>query len=73
MQFPHDNDTCYMAHCYPYTYTDLMLHLGRLEADAEMRKICRRRLLCRTIANNRFYFSVCLIIFNRAWSVLGTR
>ena len=22
LRFKHDNDTCYLAHCYPYTYTD---------------------------------------------------
>ena len=53
IEFNYDNDTCYMAHCYPYTYTDLCNYLTRLESDANTRKICRRRLLCRTIANNR--------------------
>lgn len=23
IKFKYDNDTCYLAHCYPYTYTDL--------------------------------------------------
>jgi len=42
------------AHPLPtHMYTDLMNHLTRLEADADTRKMCRRRLLCRTIANNR--------------------
>ena len=26
-EFPHENDTCYLAHCYPYSYTDLELYL----------------------------------------------
>lgn len=26
-EFPQDNDTCYMAHCYPYTYSDLQRDL----------------------------------------------
>lgn len=25
--FTHDNDTVYLAHCYPYTYTDLQVSL----------------------------------------------
>ena len=24
-KFPSDNDTCYFAHCYPYTYSDLQV------------------------------------------------
>jgi len=24
-EFPHKDDTCYFAHCYPYTYTDLQV------------------------------------------------
>ena len=27
----HDNDTVYFAHCYPYTYTDLVRYLNTLE------------------------------------------
>ena len=26
-EFPHEGDTCYLAHCYPYSYTDLELYL----------------------------------------------
>ena len=26
-EFPHENDTCYLAHCYPYSYTDLELYV----------------------------------------------
>lgn len=25
IEFPHKDDTCYFAHCYPYTYTDLQV------------------------------------------------
>ena len=25
VSFPHDRDTVYLAHCYPYTYTDLQV------------------------------------------------
>lgn len=25
ISFPHDRDTVYLAHCYPYTYTDLQV------------------------------------------------
>ena len=26
-EFPHEDDTCYLAHCYPYSYTDLELYV----------------------------------------------
>lgn len=28
VEFPHDNDWVHLAHCYPYTYTDLQQHLS---------------------------------------------
>lgn len=31
VSFPHDRDTVYLAHCYPYTYTDLQVKLIILE------------------------------------------
>ena len=27
VEFPHDNDKIYLAHCYPYTYTGLSIHV----------------------------------------------
>lgn len=26
--FPYDNDTVYLSHCYPYTYSDLTAYLN---------------------------------------------
>ncbi|KAG8327598.1 Cytosolic carboxypeptidase 2 [Homalodisca vitripennis] len=31
LEFPHDNDTVYLAQCYPYTYTDLQDYLIKLQ------------------------------------------
>ena len=31
--FPHEGDTCYLAHCYPYRYSDMMLDLANIRAD----------------------------------------
>jgi len=52
VDFPHDGDTVYLAHCFPYSYRDLQEHLDSLEADACRRKFIRRRVLTKTIANN---------------------
>lgn len=30
VEFPHDGDVVHLAHCYPYTYSDLQHHLAVL-------------------------------------------
>ncbi|XP_070199558.1 cytosolic carboxypeptidase 2-like isoform X1 [Littorina saxatilis] len=55
MQFPHDNDTVYLAHCYPYTYSDLQDYLLELQNDPIKSRICKQRVLCRTLAGNMVY------------------
>lgn len=51
--FPHDYDTCYLSHCYPYTYGDLQLYLDQLELNSECRPFIRRKVLCETEAGNK--------------------
>jgi len=50
--FPYDRDTVYLAHCFPFSYRDLQEHLDSLQADARGRKLMKRRVLAKTIANN---------------------
>eukprot|EP00042_Codosiga_hollandica_P040428 m.348044 g.348044 ORF g.348044 m.348044 type:complete len:1083 (-) comp55863_c0_seq1:70-3318(-) len=50
--FDHDNDTVYFAYCYPYTYTDLQNYLTALSVDQMRSKVCRLRILCKTLAGN---------------------
>ncbi|XP_030845619.1 uncharacterized protein LOC582973 isoform X1 [Strongylocentrotus purpuratus] len=52
---PHDNDTCYFAHCYPYTYSDLQDYLQNLTNDRVRSKYCKQRILCRSLAGNVVY------------------
>ncbi|KAF6275783.1 ATP/GTP binding protein like 3 [Rhinolophus ferrumequinum] len=54
-QFPHNKDTCYFAHCYPYTYTDLQEYLSAINNDPVRSKFCKIRVLCHTIARNMVY------------------
>ncbi|XP_043267554.1 cytosolic carboxypeptidase 2-like [Venturia canescens] len=54
--FPHDQDTVYLAHCYPYTYTDLQEYLSRISSDPVKTKFTKLRLLCRTLAGNNVYY-----------------
>jgi hypothetical protein len=51
-QFPHLEDTCYFAHCYPYTYTDLKEYIQSLCSKPEVSKFCKHRTLCHTVAGN---------------------
>ncbi|XP_075183117.1 cytosolic carboxypeptidase 2 [Anomaloglossus baeobatrachus] len=54
-QFPHDGDTCYFAHCYPYTYSDLNRDLQRWTSDPDRSQYCKLRALCRSLAGNTVY------------------
>ncbi|ESO95340.1 hypothetical protein LOTGIDRAFT_117158, partial [Lottia gigantea] len=54
-QFTHGNDDVYFSHCYPYTYTDLQDYLLELSNDPIKSRICKQRVLCRTIAGNLVY------------------
>ena len=53
IDFPYDNDTVLIAYCYPYTYTDLIEKLNKIESDERMSEFCIRRTLCRTLVGNR--------------------
>ncbi|XP_052222607.1 cytosolic carboxypeptidase 2-like isoform X10 [Dreissena polymorpha] len=54
-EFNHKHDTVYFAHCFPYTYTDLQDYLLDLQNDPIKSKICKQRVLCRTLAGNLVY------------------
>ncbi|KAM9302117.1 cytosolic carboxypeptidase 2 [Gastrophryne carolinensis] len=54
-EFPHDNDTCYLAHCFPYTYSDLNRDLQKWTSDPTCSQYCKLRALCRSLAGNTVY------------------
>ncbi|XP_054843726.1 cytosolic carboxypeptidase 3 [Eublepharis macularius] len=54
-QFPHDRDTCYFAHCYPYTYSNLQDYLSTIARDPKRSKFCKIRILCQSLARNIVY------------------
>nr|XP_012234961.1 PREDICTED: cytosolic carboxypeptidase 2 [Linepithema humile]XP_012234962.1 PREDICTED: cytosolic carboxypeptidase 2 [Linepithema humile] len=56
ISFPHDHDIVYLAHCYPYTYTDLQEYLGKIVADPAKTRFTKLRLLCRSLAGNGVYY-----------------
>lgn len=57
--FEHDNDVVYFSHSYPYTYTDMMRYLDKLEADPKRKTRMRRKPLCQTIAGNSVEMLIC--------------
>ncbi|KAM9172503.1 cytosolic carboxypeptidase 3 isoform 2-T2 [Pangshura tecta] len=54
-QFPHDRDTCYFAHCYPYTYSNLQDYLAAISRDPVRSTFCKIRILCHSLARNIVY------------------
>ena len=50
--FDKTGDVCYFAFCHPYTYTDLQNYLMNINTTVKSNVICRRSVLCRTIAGN---------------------
>nr|XP_023509787.1 cytosolic carboxypeptidase 2 isoform X3 [Equus caballus] len=55
IQFPHDQDTCFFAHFYPYTYTDLQCYLLSVANNPVQAQFCKLRTLCRSLAGNVVY------------------
>jgi len=51
VKLPYDDDSVYLAHCYPYTYTDLCEYLSRV-CQADTRDRIRKTVLCKSLAGN---------------------
>ncbi|XP_030334483.1 cytosolic carboxypeptidase 3 isoform X2 [Strigops habroptila] len=54
-QFPYDQDTCYFAHCYPYTYSNLQEYLVAISKDPVKSRFCKIHILCHSLAGNTVY------------------
>ncbi|XP_042639317.1 cytosolic carboxypeptidase 2 [Orycteropus afer afer] len=55
IQFPHDQDTCFFAHFYPYTYSDLQCFLLSVINNPVQSQFCKLRTLCKSLAGNTVY------------------
>ena len=44
--------TVYLAHDYPFTYTDQQRYLQKLTSDPARAKFVKSRILCRSLAQN---------------------
>ena len=54
MEFEHDKDTVYLAHAFPYRYTDMQAHIEGICEDPVRSRFVERSLLCKSLAGNRF-------------------
>ncbi|XP_055871911.1 uncharacterized protein LOC106075944 isoform X3 [Biomphalaria glabrata] len=52
MEFPNADDTYYLAHCYPYSFTDLKEDLEVLLNNEERSQVTKREVLCESRAGN---------------------
>ncbi|XP_055956157.1 cytosolic carboxypeptidase 2 [Patella vulgata] len=52
MEFPNSDDTYYLAHCYPYTFTDLKNDLDSILSDPVRQPLINREVMCETRAGN---------------------
>ena len=50
-------DTYYLAHCYPYTFTDLKDDLDDLLAEPQRSKVMKREVMCETRAGNSYFLA----------------
>ncbi|XP_026221153.1 cytosolic carboxypeptidase 2 [Anabas testudineus] len=55
LEFPYDSDTCYLAHCYPYTYSHLQQYLMRVTSNPAVASYCKLRVLCHSLGGNAVY------------------
>ncbi|XP_054632653.1 cytosolic carboxypeptidase 2 [Dunckerocampus dactyliophorus] len=55
LQFPYEADTCYVAHCYPYTYSHLQCYLRHISSNPTVATYCKVRVLCHSLAGNAVY------------------
>ncbi|XP_075993643.1 cytosolic carboxypeptidase 2 [Genypterus blacodes] len=55
LHFPYGSDTCYLAHCYPYTYSRLQHYLRHVSSNPAVTSYCKLRVLCRSLAGNSVF------------------
>ncbi|KAJ0069335.1 hypothetical protein NL108_004198, partial [Boleophthalmus pectinirostris] len=55
LQFPFESDTCFVSHCYPYTYSRLQNYLQRVSSNESVASYCKLRILCHSLAGNAVY------------------
>ena len=57
VQFKHDDSEVYLAHCYPYTYSDCTELLQKL-CQLESKDRIRKTIVCKTITGNDYEMAI---------------
>ncbi|KAJ3223687.1 Cytosolic carboxypeptidase 2 [Chytriomyces hyalinus] len=52
LHFPKRDDTAYIAHCFPYTYTDLQQDIQTLKSDTHRSSLFRHTIFAKSVAGN---------------------
>lgn len=52
IRFKHDSDKVFLAHSFPYTYSNLCEYLNGIMQDNERNKAIARKKLTKTISGN---------------------
>jgi hypothetical protein len=52
IRFPHADDRCYLANCYPYSYSDLICYLRKLQERRQLDDFLMIQSLCTSQAGN---------------------
>jgi len=53
LTFPYENDVCYLAHCFPYSYSDLSTFLTELLARPNASRSVQMSTMCSTLVGNK--------------------
>ncbi len=53
LTFPHSNDVCYLAHCFPYSYADMSAVLAEVMSKPNASRIIKMSTLCTTLVGNK--------------------
>ncbi|BES99313.1 Zinc carboxypeptidase [Nesidiocoris tenuis] len=56
IEFPYEDDCVFLAHSYPYTYSDLQEYLIKLQNHPVKSQYTKLRLLCKSLAGNNIYY-----------------
>ncbi len=65
LEFSYENDICYFAHCYPYTFTDLREHIDLLLSDPERRRCTKREVMWESRAGSSCLLLAVAYVWNK--------
>lgn len=72
MSFKHNDDEVYMAHCYPYTYSDCCEFLQKI-CTTDTKDRIRKTSICKTIAGNDCEMAIITNFASRAEDIANRK